>query len=319
MKKKLIYYLFSLIFMLGAASCSKEGPIGPKGAQGEQGIKGEQGIPGTDGKMIRYGTGVPTSDLGNDGDFYINITSHALYGPKTSSGWGAGTSLIGRPGDKGDKGSQFLSGIKNPTADIGNVGDFYFNTNNGTIYGPKTSTGWGTGVNLNGNANVNEGQGWVVLDEINGNSSKWKRSSHIDGGSYNSGEPGDIGQPFVYNWWLGSFKSHSGITLLYLDDGSITKMTPFKKSVYKEENGVVVMDAILEFRFAMITTTTIGDWYLYPIIAVKEGTVNDDYLINTYVKTLKWKAVNIPANAINNKNIDFQDYQAVKEVLSLKD
>lgn len=327
MKKNVLYYLLSLILVCSIASCGKDGAEGPSGSKGEQGIQGERGIPGTDGKMIRYGTIEPAIGLGNEGDFYINTVASMLYGPKASAGWGTGTSLVGGKGDegkKGDKGedgargSQFFSGDKNPIADIGSIGDFYFNTVSGSIFGPKNSDGWGSGTKLHGNVNVNDRLGWVVLDEINGSSGMWERDSHISGGSYGAEEPGDIGQPFVYNWWTGNFKSHTGVTLVYLDDNSAVRMLPFKKRVYKEEKGSIVMDAIIEFRFAMSPVSNGADWYLYPMIAVKEGTVNDVYLINTYVKTLKWRAVNIPANIISHKNIDFQDFQAVMEVLNLR-
>ncbi len=40
------------------------------------------------------GVGAPASSLGALGNFYIDTTAQTLYGPKTSSGWPAGTPLI---------------------------------------------------------------------------------------------------------------------------------------------------------------------------------------------------------------------------------
>jgi hypothetical protein len=47
---------------------------------------------------VRSGAGAPAAGLGVVGDFYIDTTAEAIYGPKTAGGWGAATSLIGPPG-----------------------------------------------------------------------------------------------------------------------------------------------------------------------------------------------------------------------------
>jgi len=58
------------------------GPIGP------------QGIPGTNGHTVLAGSGIPSSSIGNAGDFYMDTTAWAIYGPKTTL-WGSGTPLAG--------------------------------------------------------------------------------------------------------------------------------------------------------------------------------------------------------------------------------
>ena len=50
------------------------------------------------GIIIRNGSGVPSSGLGNDGDFYLDTAATTLYGPKAAGAWGSGTSLIGPAG-----------------------------------------------------------------------------------------------------------------------------------------------------------------------------------------------------------------------------
>lgn len=103
--------------------------------------------------MILSGSGAPDVKLGAEGDFYIDLKNSNLYGPKTETLWGSGSSMKGSAGDKGDKGdkstagSQFLSGANNTTT-IGAVGDFYFNTSSGMLFGSKTSSGWGNGISL---------------------------------------------------------------------------------------------------------------------------------------------------------------------------
>ncbi len=54
---------------------------------------------------VRYGSGPPAPALGIDGDFYIDVDVHDLYGPK-STVWPAPTSLIGPEGDVGPAGPQ---------------------------------------------------------------------------------------------------------------------------------------------------------------------------------------------------------------------
>lgn len=66
--------------------------------QGPAGEQGDPGAPGTDGRTILNGTGDPSPELGEDGDFYIDTSADELYGPKTSGDWGSGTSLVGPPG-----------------------------------------------------------------------------------------------------------------------------------------------------------------------------------------------------------------------------
>lgn len=44
--------------------------------------------------------------------------------------------------------SNVLSGVGIPTADIGDVDDYYIDTDNFMIYGPKTSNGWTQGINI---------------------------------------------------------------------------------------------------------------------------------------------------------------------------
>ncbi len=57
--------------------------------------------------------------------------------------------LIGPLGPKGDRGNTILNGTGAPPAGLGNSGDFYMDTQNRTLYGPKDSVnGWGSGFTL---------------------------------------------------------------------------------------------------------------------------------------------------------------------------
>lgn len=78
-----------------------QGIAGPEGPQGPQGIAGPEGPIGVSGRTWISGSGIPASTQGVDGDFYMDITNHQYYGPKTAGAWGSGTSIIGPEGPAG--------------------------------------------------------------------------------------------------------------------------------------------------------------------------------------------------------------------------
>jgi collagen type VII alpha len=165
------------------------GATGPQGLQGIQGLTGLQGpigltgqngtngIDGLNGKTVLNGIIPPQLTDGIEGDFYIDSVSGIIYGPKTTSGWGAGFSLVGATGAQGLTGAvgatgltgtagpqgiqgiagingldgkSLLNGIVDPQITDGVNGDFYINTSTNDIYGPKTASGWGTPISLIG-------------------------------------------------------------------------------------------------------------------------------------------------------------------------
>lgn len=94
---------------------------------------------------ILSSTGAPddTAD-GIDGDFYIDTATDTIYGPKASGSWPAGVVYVGATGATGATGadgSTVLSGSGAPTTE-GSDGDFYIDTDNLNIYGPKASGTW---------------------------------------------------------------------------------------------------------------------------------------------------------------------------------
>jgi lysophospholipase L1-like esterase len=61
--------------------------VGPAGADGANGV---------DGRTILSGSGAPSSSIGAAGDFYMDTTAWAIYGPKTTS-WPSAHPLSGTP------------------------------------------------------------------------------------------------------------------------------------------------------------------------------------------------------------------------------
>ena len=74
------------------------GPVGPRGPKGDAGPPGNTGLQGAAGKTVLNGAGAPAGATGSNGDFFVDTTAHAIYGPKTAGAWGSPTSLIGPAG-----------------------------------------------------------------------------------------------------------------------------------------------------------------------------------------------------------------------------
>ena len=111
----------------------EQGPPGPPGI----GIQGPQGPDGEDGTAVLYGVTDPPSTLGVNGDFYINTTTHFIFGPKAGT-WPAGTSLIGPQGPQGIQGIQGPAGLTLLLGDTPPVGapdnSLWYETDTGLTY-----------------------------------------------------------------------------------------------------------------------------------------------------------------------------------------
>lgn len=112
------------------------------------------------GKILRSGSGVPGSGLGNNGDFYIDFTNWKIHGPKAGGAWPAGVSMVGPQGIQGVAGNtgpqgppgidgpQGPQGIQGPQGTQGATGATGAPGTNGTqgpqgIQGPIGLTGGG--------------------------------------------------------------------------------------------------------------------------------------------------------------------------------
>jgi len=120
----------------------------------------QTGPAGTNGNTILNGTTTPAQTVGNNGDFYLNTSTHTLYGPKANGTWSTtGTSLVGpqgpagatgatgatgAQGPAGTNGSTVLNGTGAPGSGIGHNGDFYLDTAANVLYGPKAAGTWST-------------------------------------------------------------------------------------------------------------------------------------------------------------------------------
>lgn len=96
------------------------GSAGPVGPQGPAGPEGPVGPP--DGSTVLSGEGEPTAIVGKSGDFYVDMRTWWMWGPKAGNTWSAGTSLIGPPGATGPEGPRGGSGPAGPQGPVGPQG-----------------------------------------------------------------------------------------------------------------------------------------------------------------------------------------------------
>ncbi|MEI6472435.1 MAG: hypothetical protein WCO20_07300, partial [Holophagaceae bacterium] len=92
------------------------GPAGVTGATGPQGpigVTGPKGAQGNDGQVLIAGNASlsggtdPASNVGGEGDFYVNTSTNMIFGPKTNGAWPAGSvSMVGPQGSVGTQGIQ---------------------------------------------------------------------------------------------------------------------------------------------------------------------------------------------------------------------
>ncbi|MDB5158777.1 MAG: hypothetical protein JWR50_3484 [Mucilaginibacter sp.] len=115
----------------------------------------------TDGTVL-YGLGAPGTSTGNNNDTYIN-TGTGIFYKKLAGAWSQVFSMqtgpqgpqgiAGTNGTNGTNGFSVLSGTTAPSnLSTGINGDFYINTTNYTLFGPKTTGVWGTGTSLIGDS-----------------------------------------------------------------------------------------------------------------------------------------------------------------------
>ncbi|ANI89056.1 hypothetical protein A9P82_06990 [Arachidicoccus ginsenosidimutans] len=97
------------------------------------------------GNALYTGNEEPTNALGNNGDFYLNLNSGVFYTGKTSFGWTNSVTL------KVSNSAQTTTSILNigkgiPSESVGKTGDFYIDTSNYVLYGPKDTASWNTNL-----------------------------------------------------------------------------------------------------------------------------------------------------------------------------
>ena len=76
--------------------------------------------------------------------------SGSIQGPTGNTGPTGPTGSTGPTGPTGPTGAQILNGSGDPSGPTGSDGDFYIDTGDNEIFGPKASGNWGSGTSLVG-------------------------------------------------------------------------------------------------------------------------------------------------------------------------
>lgn len=106
-----------------------------------RGKRGVGGLPGPQGFGYLSGSAAPSSQLGRDGDFYVQDTASGplIYGPKASGQWPDPEPLV-----------PLIIGVGPPQASTGYDGQAYLDYQNAVLYGVKANGAWPAGMTLRG-------------------------------------------------------------------------------------------------------------------------------------------------------------------------
>lgn len=96
---------------------------GGRDTEGTVGLQGPKGERGENGNSVRSGAGVPSNELGVNGDYYVNTSAKTVYGPKAGGVWGGATSLVGERGETGLTGAEGPKGATGTTGATGSKGE----------------------------------------------------------------------------------------------------------------------------------------------------------------------------------------------------
>lgn len=287
------------IITLLMTGCKK----GDTGSAGPQGPKGDIGATGADGTRIYSGQGAPGGTLGRNGDFYIDLTTSNMYGPKADAGWGAPYSLRGASGTNGTNGingsagSKIYSGTGTPASNIGIAGDYFMSTDTYLFYGPKTEAGWGLPVNLKGpKGDKGEPGSGAISILINPSSIRWETVKIYE-------QPytiADISIPQIDEDII-----NNGAILVYRNPRNAGTWTPLPYTLRDEPGRVWLYNYELSVGKLRLT------------IVKSIGTDFGDESLNT-----PYRIVIIKGSAIvtaKAKGINFKNYNQVKTIFNLKD
>jgi len=149
-------------------------PISLKGIQGDKGEKGDTGATGQKGDKGDTGA---TGQKGEKGDTGVtgqkgDTGATGQKGEKGDTGATGQKGEKGEPGTPGQNGSKIYAGIGAPIINIGAVGDWYIDSQNKRLYGPKETSGWSNEyIPLTLNSEIRDSD--YVLSEDKKDLTKW--------------------------------------------------------------------------------------------------------------------------------------------------
>ena len=230
-----------------AGPAGPEGPMGPAGPAGPQGIQGETGatgpqgpagLNGADGQdgLSAYEVAVENGFIGTEAEWLTSLVGAqgpagetGPAGPAGEAGPAGPAGADGADGMDGTDGNTVLNGTSAPTDMIGNVGDFFIQTNTNQIYGPK----------------VVPGLGFVLQNTYNGNTPP---------------PPQFPPPPGAYYYDTSNNKLYSFDGMTYTELTFTT--SPLLQPVYngEPENSFVVSTFYAPFFYQTYKVTTVSAW-----------------------------------------------------------
>lgn len=284
------------------------GEQGPKGDKGDQGDKGDTGDAGDDGAGVLSGNGPPSVGEGLDDDFYVDLDSSTIYGPKAGGIWPDGVSL---KGDKGDAGSTWLHGTNTPGAEVGVDGDFFIDIANHVYYGPKASGSWAAGRSLKGDKGDKGDQGdpgatpaglkdigffqGFVEGEAETDLSSWQdRAVFVPKNS--NGDPMSLVGVWTLDWYaeiLGNTNSAEPKIRVYRSDNQAQEEVGYK--YYEPENG----DKDWEV-FSGHKTVDFGNTPTSPCFFMQWASARSGSGRTAKIRRVRFKLTNITSGSIYN-------------------
>jgi hypothetical protein len=310
--KKINLFIAALAMLLLAASCGKDGAVGPQGPKGDTGATGAIGPAGANGSVIYSGNGAPAGTTGATGDFYIDLSSGNFYGPKTGSGWGTPVSLKGAAGAAGAAGSKILSGNGAPSTSLGNNGDYYLDKTSYLFYGPKTAGGWGTGLNIQGPQGP-AGNANVKVDTFTVKTADWTY-----GGIYYFGTSPNVSSGYFTQYYD---RANTDVTDAIINGGGMIM-------VYFQATPDLYPDLWQPLPYTFPAYAGYGyNYYYEPSV----GNIRLDFFFNKItvdppavngyqIPTHKFKIVVISGtltDMVRNNHVDIKDYKAMAKITGL--
>lgn len=281
-------------------SCKKDNTMRPAVTANQGGLKGAK---------VYSGTSDPSDTLGTIGDFYINLTTDLLFGPKTVNGWGASVSLsqVGSftQATNGATNGQLYNGSGPPSSTLGTAGDFYLDTTAYMLYGPKTATGWGTPIAVQ-QPGTNASVKTTVFTITN---SQWLWNSQYEFQT----------SPSSYTEYFTRYcdTAVTSITQNVLDDGMV--LVYFTPNTSNNTNQWAPLpyeftDGSGNFNYEIAYETNVGTIRLHYFFVQLVASATIPVLSTYDIATYKFKVVAVTGTlmaAIRKNHINLSDYQAV--------
>ncbi|MBB3055060.1 hypothetical protein [Mucilaginibacter gotjawali] len=328
--KRLTLYL--LIFPFAAtiiASCNKNSSVNPANTAKIGNSSYITQLVTVSGSILYIGNILPTLAVGAVGDYFLDVTNGYVYGPKTAVSWGRGYSLkgptgsTGATGAPGTAGSQIYSGTGMPPASTGVIGDYYLDTQNFLLYGPKIAAGWPVPVSLTGPTGPKGpvgpqgppgGATNVKVDTFTVKGSDWLWNSQY---VYET-SPGSYTEYFTRYY----VRHNSSVTAGVLDTGLVVVyFTPSPvNNPYQWAPLPYQFDSSFGYTDNYVYVTAVGQVTLHYFFIQTDPNSTLPTLSTYNDETRKFKIVTITGKAFKSavaNHVNFNNYQEVSRITGL--